>query len=244
FNAQRQAEINELGRQVDELKLAVRSRDRQIAELLSQLDKYQSVFHSRHRQPGGAAFSVAVAASARRSEATHQRHGISAEPQSEAALATMSSRVKSFSKTKGPGLALTSIWIGSISTPAECRAAVPDSRHPARATGQPVDQQRADFYRQTRSYLAADPISIADLLGGLRARSSQPPAASATAPSRTAPAGLDVGAASRLTWRAHFKKAHRDSLHWCGTATTPGSWTQASGGGPRTPHLSVARAVL
>ncbi|PAA94469.1 hypothetical protein BOX15_Mlig017055g1 [Macrostomum lignano] len=102
LNAQRQAEINELGRQVDELKLAVRSRDRQIAELLSQLDKYQSVFHSRHRQPGGAAFSGgggSISGGGRKRRTRGM--GISAEPQSEAALATMSSAVKSFSKTKG-----------------------------------------------------------------------------------------------------------------------------------------------
>ncbi|PAA71638.1 hypothetical protein BOX15_Mlig010662g1 [Macrostomum lignano] len=121
-----------------------------------------------------------------------------------------------------------------------------------RATGQPVDQQRADFYRQELAgtldhlenfflrdtpYLAADRISIA-ICWRPASSSSQPPAASATAPSRTR-ACWPGWAASRLTWRRTLKRLTGFST-WCGTATTPGSWTRAPVAAPH-PASELAR---
>ncbi|PAA54822.1 hypothetical protein BOX15_Mlig009136g2 [Macrostomum lignano] len=73
----RQQLIEDLRRQVDELRAEVRAKDRRIAELASQLDKYQSVFRS-----GG---SPVHGPQCRRNRGL----GISAEPQNEDTLALM-----------------------------------------------------------------------------------------------------------------------------------------------------------
>uniref|UniRef100_A0A1I8FAZ3 cGMP-dependent protein kinase n=1 Tax=Macrostomum lignano TaxID=282301 RepID=A0A1I8FAZ3_9PLAT len=98
-------QLAELTQQVGDLKSQVRVKDRRIAELLSQVDKYQSVFHSAgspirdggaRRRRGGGGGGGSGGGGTRRNRGV----GISAEPQNELIVSQMSTG-KIYHKSNG-----------------------------------------------------------------------------------------------------------------------------------------------